>query len=94
MSGCENREAFKKFEGKCCSGLLVFGENVPRPERVQPGILTGAELPNTPDDASPTDIELLTFCESDSKSLSKPDKFNVSSRCKSSKVFAEKIQKY
>lgn len=89
-SGCENRAADRKFDWRCCSGLLVVGENVPRPVLVEPGMFTGAELPSRPDDASPTDIELLTLGESDSKSRSNvAARFKVSSKCKSSNALPE-----
>lgn len=45
---------------RCCRGLDVDGEKFDSTERSAiPGILTGAELQNNPELASPADIELL-----------------------------------
>lgn len=50
-------------------------------------MFTGAELPNKPEEAKPTDIEFETVGDSASKSRSKDDKFKGSSIFRSSSAF-------
>lgn len=71
------------------SGLLFVGLNA-NPVLCAPGMLTGAELPNKPLEAKPTDIEFETVGDSASKSRSNDDKFNGLSKCSSSKALPEK----
>lgn len=85
-SDWENLAAERKLPWSCWRGLLLVGLNPPRPVLADPGMLTGAELPSRPDEASPTDIEFVTVGDSDSRSLSRPDKFNGSSKLNSSKA--------
>lgn len=78
LSDCENLAAERKLFCSCCRGLLLEGLNPPRPVLGAPGMLTGAELPNKPADASPTDIEFDTVGDSLSSSLSSPERFRSS----------------
>lgn len=83
ISDWENRAADKKG----CIGLLLVGLNPPRPGLDEFGMLTGAELPNRPEDAKPTEIEFETVGEPASNSLSSaPVRFKESSRLSSSKA--------
>lgn len=89
-SGWEKRAAERKLDCRCWSGLFVVGEKEPRPARAEPGMLTGAELPSRPEEANPTDIELLTVGEPVSSSRSRDAAIlKGSSKCKSSRAFPE-----
>lgn len=86
----ENLDPVRKLvECKCWSGLDVDGEKFVSTERsFIPGILTGAELPNSPELARPADIELL-IGELVSLWIDST-KFRGSSRCNSSNAFPKK----
>lgn len=86
LSDCENLAADKKLFCSCCKGLLFEGLNPPRAVRAAPGMFTGAELPNRPAEASPTDIEFETVGDSVSNSLSSAERFR-SSKWNSSNAF-------
>lgn len=82
MSDCENLAA----ERNGCMGLLLVGLKPLRPDLVELGMFTGAELPNNPaEEANPTDMEFETVGESVSRSLSRaPDSVKESSKFNSS----------
>lgn len=86
----ENLDPVRKpVECRCWSGLDVDGEKFVRTERsFIPGILTGAELPNSPELARPADIELL-IGELVSLWIDST-KFKGSSKCNSSNALPKK----
>lgn len=67
---------------------MFVGLNAPK-LFLAPGMLTGAELQRSPDDAKPTEMEFDTVGDSVSKSLSNEVKFSVSSNRSSSRAVPE-----
>lgn len=81
----------RKLLCNCCRGLLFEGLKPPSVGRGAPGMFTGVELPKSPADAKPTDIELDTVGDSTSSSLSSDVRFK-SSKCSSSNALPVKLK--